>query len=170
MSEAFKKPKKASREGKRLPAGMDSFFPMSLSGLLLWCWSILSVCVCMVSNCAHLPASSPPLVQHQAKARAEPGSVRRILPLPHSRASGSTAGKPPATAWVFLTLCCAKPAGGNQPHITISALKVIIIRRGWGPLIELFSPLLMSSDFALMQVWHPIICAQVRCSWLLWRS
>ena len=26
-------------------------------------------------NCAHLPASPPPLVQHQAKARAEPGSV-----------------------------------------------------------------------------------------------
>lgn len=27
------------------------------------------------SNCGHLPAPPSPLVQHQAKARAEPGSV-----------------------------------------------------------------------------------------------
>lgn len=43
-------------------------------------------------NCAHLPAPPPSLVQHQAKARAEPGGVWRVLSLPYSWAYNSTSG------------------------------------------------------------------------------
>ena len=59
--------------------------------------AVVCVCVCVYVcahgfNCAHLPAP-PSVVQHQAKARAEPGSVRRVLSLPYSWAFSSTSGK-----------------------------------------------------------------------------
>lgn len=62
-------------------------------GLSLWCVMILmQLCLCVHGfNCAHLPAP-PSLVQHQAKARAEPGSVWRVLSLPYPWAFSSTSG------------------------------------------------------------------------------
>lgn len=63
-------------------------------GLSLWCVIILMrLCVCVHGfNCAHLPAPPSPLVQHQAKAGAEPGSVWRVLSLCYSWTFSSTSG------------------------------------------------------------------------------
>lgn len=68
-----------------------------LFNLACWCdmhyrWG----CVCVHGiNCAH---PTPSLVQHQAKARTEPGGVWRVLSLSHAWVFSSTSGN---HLWIF---------------------------------------------------------------------